>query len=141
MRLIFYTRRMKRFIRVLSFLAGVAAIIWAMRDRFISLALPREPQPPAFRHPAEHPHVPHQPHADVPTPSTATAAKPAEELAADDLEEINGIGPVFARKLADRGITTFAQLAAASAADLADAIDTYPTRVQGWIDQAGERTA
>lgn len=130
---------MKRFVRVLSFLAGVAAIVWAMRDRFISLALPREPQPPAFRDPSEHPHVPHRPHAYEPTPSATSPATPG--VGEDDLEEINGIGPVFATRLADRGITTFAALAAVHADELAEAIDTSPARVQDWIDQAKAQMA
>ncbi len=128
---------MKRFVRILSFLAGVAAIIWAMRDRFISLALPREPQPPAFRDPSEHPHVPHRPHAYTPTPSATRPTTP--DSGEDDLKEINGIGPVFSAKLADLGIATFAALAAASADELAEGVDTSPARVQDWIDQANER--
>jgi len=40
--------------------------------------------------------------------STAKVEKPAE---ADDLTKISGIGPVFAKRLADEGLTTYAQVA------------------------------
>ena len=45
------------------------------------------------------------------------ATEPAPAIAAgrpDDLTQIKGIGPVFARRLNDAGITTFAQLAQAT---------------------------
>ena len=48
-------------------------------------------------------------------PATRTAAA---TLAADDLTEIKGIGPVFAERLRQAGITTFADVAQASADQL-----------------------
>ncbi len=35
--------------RVIAVIAGIAALLWAIRDRFISLVVPREPEPPTFR--------------------------------------------------------------------------------------------
>jgi predicted flap endonuclease-1-like 5' DNA nuclease len=125
---------MKRLARLLSFVAGIAALIWAMRDRFISLALPREPQPPAFRHPDDHPQVPHRPHQEHRQPGVEAVP----EL--DDLELINGIGPVYSSKLANMGITTFSGLAAGSAAEIAGKLDTAESRVMDWIDQAKARS-
>lgn len=125
---------MKRFARLLSFAAGLAALLWAMRDRFISLALPREPQPPAFRHPDDHPNVPHQPHQPSHYP-TETAA----DVPPDDLQMINGIGPVFADKLASLGIDSFAKLARASVSKLAEELNTYESRVADWVEQANQR--
>ncbi len=124
---------MKRFVRLISFAAGIAALIWAMRDRFISLALPREPEPPAFRHPEDHPRVAHSPH------QIAHESQDLEPPAKDDLKEIKGIGPVFAAKLADLGITSFAGLAAGSIDEIASGIDTSESRVSDWIDQARQR--
>ena len=124
---------MKRLARVLSFAAAVAALIWAMRDRFISVALPREPQPPAFRHPDEHPQVPHRPHQDHRGPGMEAVP----EL--DDLELINGIGPVYSSKLAEMGITTFSGLAAVSAAEVVGKLGIAESRVGDWIDQAKAR--
>ena len=120
--------------RLLSFAVGIAALIWAMRDRFISLALPREPQPPAFRHPDDHPQVPHRPHQEHREPGLAAAP----EL--DDLELINGIGPVYSSKLAEMGITTFSGLAAASAEEIVGKLGTAESRVADWIDQAKARS-
>ena len=125
---------MKRLARVLSFAAAVAALIWAMRDRFISVALPREPQPPAFRHPDEHPQVPHRPHQNHRDPGMEAAP----EL--DDLELINGIGPVYSSKLAEMGITTFSGLAAASVAEVVGKLGIAESRVVDWIDQAKARS-
>ena len=121
---------MKRMARIISFVAGVAALIWAMRDRFISLALPREPQPPAFRHPDDHPHVPHREHQEP----QDSVAQPG-----DDLKLIKGIGPVFASKLADLGIESFVDLAAASASVIASDLDTAESRATDWIEQARQR--
>ena len=126
---------MKRIVRIVSFAAGVAALIWAMRDRFISLALPREPQPPAFRHPDDHPNVPHRPHQ----PPQYQPEVPATDSKPDDLREINGIGPVFAAGLADLGITTFSDLSESRVADVAAKLGTAESRVADWIGQASRR--
>ena len=60
-------------------------------------------------------------------------------LELDDLELINGIGPVYSSKLADMGIATFSGLAAASAAEVADRLGTAEARVADWIHQAEAR--
>ena len=126
---------MKRIVRILAFAAGVAALIWAMRDRFISLALPREPQPPAFRHPEDHPNVPHRPHQ----PPHFQTEVPATDKKPEDLKEIKGIGPVFAAGLAEMGITTFSDLSESGVAEVAAKLETAESRVADWIDQASQR--
>ncbi|WP_424943393.1 50S ribosomal protein L21 [Aliiroseovarius crassostreae] len=78
--------------------------------------------------------------------AAAPAAKPAAKKAApkaeakaeaaagaDDLTKINGVGPAAAKKLADAGITTFAQLAAVDV-DAFDAVKVKPE----WVEQAKE---
>ncbi|MHA6267711.1 50S ribosomal protein L21 [Aliiroseovarius sp. CAU 1755] len=60
----------------------------------------------------------------------AKAAK-AEGAAADDLTAITGVGPAAAKKLADAGITTFAQLAAVDV-DSFEAVKVKPE----WVEQA-----
>jgi len=48
----------------------------------------------------------------APKAEKASAKKaPAKKDAADDLTKISGIGPVFAKRLAEEGITTYAQVA------------------------------
>ncbi|WP_372885816.1 50S ribosomal protein L21 [Shimia sp.] len=61
------------------------------------------------------------------------AAAPAAEAAADDLTAITGVGPAAAKKLADAGITTFAQLAAVDV-DSFDAVKVKPE----WVAQAAD---
>ncbi|MDT8327045.1 MAG: 50S ribosomal protein L21 [Roseovarius sp.] len=72
------------------------------------------------------------------------AAKPAAKAAAggDDLSKISGVGPVIVKKLHGEGITTFAQIAAWTDADV-DAIEeklSFKGRVgrEDWIAQAIE---
>ena len=101
---------MKRLAKILGVLGGLAAIVWAMRDRFISVAISREPQPPAFR-----------------VPSAQT------EMAVDT---IDGIGPVFAKRLTAAGIGTVARLADASPDAVAEAAGVSAARARAWIDQA-----
>ena len=84
----------------------------------------------------------------APVPQIETTAEVAAhldfqaqaEVTADDLTRLVGVGPKLALALAERGVTSFAQLAAWTADDLT-AIDTElklmgrPMR-NGWVDQA-----
>ena len=78
------------------------------------------------------------------TAAKTKAAEPvtraAATLAADDLTEIKGIGPVFAERLRQAGITTFADVAGTSADQLREV--THATSVANpdeWIAQAKAR--
>lgn len=51
-------------------------------------------------------------------PAKAPAAKPAKSSAGDDLRRLIGIGPVNQRRLKEHGITTYAQIAGWTAADI-----------------------
>ena len=73
---------------------------------------------------------------------TPAAKKPTD---ADDLTEINGIGPVIAGKLNKQGITTFKQIADLKPADV-EKIDTelsFKGRIdrEEWISQAKEKVS
>ncbi len=59
------------------------------------------------------------------------AAAKAEAPAGDDLTTITGVGPAAAKKLADAGITTFAQLAALDV----DSFDAVKVKAD-WVEQA-----
>jgi len=68
------------------------------------------------------------------------AQKKVAETEADDLTEINGIGPTYAKRLMDAGITTFAALSKSSPEELraitqatGKAADT-----ESWINQAAD---
>ncbi|WP_204114385.1 50S ribosomal protein L21 [Shimia biformata] len=64
-------------------------------------------------------------------PKKAAAPKADAPAAADDLTAITGVGPAAAKKLADAGITSFAQLAAVDV-DTFDAVKVKPE----WVAQA-----
>ncbi|GGH18102.1 LSU ribosomal protein L21P [Cribrihabitans marinus] len=80
----------------------------------------------------------------APAKKAATKAKPAAAPAAggDDLKKLSGVGPALEKKLHDAGITTFAQIAAWTDADVADMDEklSFKGRIEreGWIDQAKE---
>ncbi|MDH3261022.1 MAG: hypothetical protein OEM81_05675 [Acidimicrobiia bacterium] len=109
---------MKKLFRFFGVLAGLGTVIWVMRDRFISLALPREPNLPTFRV-APHPPLPHE-----------------QDPLKDDLTILKGVGPVYAARLEDAGITSLAGLGAAQAEALAAIINMPADRVGAWIKEA-----
>jgi predicted flap endonuclease-1-like 5' DNA nuclease len=69
--------------------------------------------------------------------SEIEVAEPAGS--SDPVETLNGIGDAYAARLADAGIDTVADLAAADAAELAEATDIAKGRLENWIEQATER--
>ncbi|MDP9495545.1 MAG: helix-hairpin-helix domain-containing protein [Actinomycetota bacterium] len=101
----------KKLAKIVGFLAGAAALAWAMRDRLISVATSREPEPPTFRTTA---------------PTSARSG----------IDVIAGIGPVFAVRLRGAGIDTAAKLAAASPDRVAEAAGVSAARARSWIEQA-----
>jgi large subunit ribosomal protein L21 len=84
--------------------------------------------------------------APAKAPAAKKAAKPAKAEAApaasDDLKKLSGVGPALEKKLNAAGITSYAQIAAWTDADVA-AIDeqlSFKGKIEreGWIDQAKE---
>lgn len=65
---------------------------------------------------------------------------PAGRVAPDDLEIINGIGPVFARRLQEAGVRTFAELAATSPERLLEIVRSSPGLADpdSWRAQAAQ---
>ena len=106
---------MKKIAKILGIAAGAAAVMWAMRDRFISVAVSREPDPPTFR-----------------------AVKPKPPGA--PVDSVDGIGPVFASRLSDAGVRTVDDLAAASPDRVAEAAGVSAARAKSWIEQAKTTT-
>lgn len=102
---------MKRVAKAVGIIGGAVAIIWAMRDRFISVAASREPEPPVFR-------------------STPPPAEPAP------IEMVDGIGPVLAGRLRSAGIEDIGKLAASSPDTVAEAAGVSAARARAWIEQA-----
>ncbi|MFB6227290.1 MAG: helix-hairpin-helix domain-containing protein [Halobacteriales archaeon] len=54
------------------------------------------------------------------------------------VEEIKGIGPTYAERLADAGVQTVSELAAADAAELGSKTGVGESRVANWIERASE---
>lgn len=100
---------MKRIAKIIGFIGGAAAVAWAMRERFISVATSREPEPPAFR-----------------------GAPPN----APKVDRIDGIGPTYAERLTKAGLGTVDALAAASPDRVAEAAGVSANRARTWIDSA-----
>ncbi len=80
----------------------------------------------------------------LPEPSVAVdeprphfrSTPPAPSPVPDDLTEIKGIGPVYARKLNEAGIRSFRGLTEIDAATIASSIGTTEASVNKWIAQA-----
>lgn len=111
---------LKRLIRWLLVGALVFGTLRFVRTRLVPQPVPPQAEPPRFRVPPEEP--------------------PPAEAEPDDLEEIHGIGPVFARRLHTAEILTFAELATADAATVAAAVGAREDQVAAWIEEAQART-
>lgn len=72
----------------------------------------------------------------------AEAAAAADAPAGDNLKKLTGVGPALEKKLNGAGITTFAQIAALSDADIARLEEELGLAGRfakdGWVDQAKE---
>jgi predicted flap endonuclease-1-like 5' DNA nuclease len=101
--------------------AAVVAVFWLLKDRITGPPQIPIDEPPPFR--------------VSPTPVSESAGVP------DDLSEVNGIGPVYRARLAEAGIDSFAALAAADPALVAEAADTSESRAADWIEQAAALAA
>ncbi len=82
------------------------------------------------------------PKAEKPKAAPKAKAEPKAEAGADDLKKLSGVGPALEKKLLEAGVTTFAQIAAWTEADVA-AMDeklSFKGRIEreGWIAQAAE---
>ena len=101
--------------------AGIVAGLWLLKDKITG--------------PAPSPVIPEEaPRFRV---APAAPSTPADtEVEPDDLTKVKGIGPVFSARLAGVGVTTFAALAAADAAEIAEAVDAGDSQVEDWISQA-----
>ncbi len=83
-----------------------------------------------------------KPAATKAAPKKAAAPKAEAGAGADDLKQLSGVGPALEKKLHDAGVTTFAQIAAWTEADVAvmDEKLSFKGRIEreGWIAQAAE---
>ena len=110
---------MKGLIKLAGLAIGAGAVAWLMKDRLVPAPEGPATDPPAFR--------------VAPEPSAPAEDEPGP---VDDLSEVKGIGPVYSGRLAEAGITTFAGLAGADAADGAEATGVTEDQAADWIAQA-----
>lgn len=119
---------MKKLFKLATLFAFVAGITWVLRDQLLPGPEAPTSHPPAFRHP---PSSPQQ------SPQAPQAAEPVA-ADTDDLTKVNGIGPVYAKRLAALGVTSFSELAASDADDLAARSEIARDRIADWINKAAD---
>lgn len=68
-----------------------------------------------------------------------TAKAAVKQATADDLTELSGVGPTYATRLAEAGITTFAALAKADAAKVAEIAQVSEKAAGGWVAGASAK--
>jgi large subunit ribosomal protein L21 len=112
--------------------SGVKAALGAGSVSAVAVAA-AEVKKPAKQAPAK---------AEAPKKAAKAEKAPAPAAAADDLKKLSGVGPALEKKLVAAGITTFAQVAAWTDADVT-AMDeqlSFKGRIEreGWIAQAAE---
>lgn len=77
-------------------------------------------------------------------PAEAKAAPKAAAGGVDDLKKLSGVGPALEKKLHEGGVTSFAQIAAWTEADIAEFDEklSFKGRIEreGWVEQAKELT-
>ena len=75
-------------------------------------------------------------------PKKAAAPKAEAAAGADDLKKLSGVGPALEKKLIEAGVTSFAQIAAWTEADVAEFDEklSFKGRIEreGWVEQAKE---
>ena len=105
---------MKALLRTLGMLGLAALAIYLLRDRLLP--------PPAIE--------------PAPAPIRGMPPRPPVTATPDDLTAVAGIGPVYAARLVENGITSFRQLASADPERIATAAGARPDAVADWIAQA-----
>jgi len=119
---------MKRVVRTVGIVAGLGAVVWLMKDRLLRVPDGGDAPISGFRVPDGDGHK-------VPA-AESTITESTTQV--DDLTKIVGIGPVYSRRLNEMGITSFKQLAAAKASELADILDISADQAKDWIGQASD---
>ncbi len=102
-------------LRGLLVLGGVVAVLWAVRERFVTVGRPADHAPMSFRvSPAAHTSPP------------------------DALTSIRGIGPVYAERLASAGIADAGALVDAGPLAVAQAAEVSLARATTWVTAAAD---
>jgi NADH-quinone oxidoreductase subunit E len=124
--------------------AFVALIVAAVVAAVLYLGFHSKPVPPVASAPA-HRAAPASKPASAPVSAPKPEAAPKASVAAvstgpDDLKQLSGVGPALEKKLHAAGVTTFAQIAAWSDAEVAAMDEQMGFRGRiardGWVAQA-----
>ena len=103
---------LKQVLRIGGVVIGLGAAVWALRDKLLPAPQIPDGPPPRFRS------------ADTSVAST------------DDLTAVKGIGPVYAERLVEADITTFAELIDAGVAAVSEAAGVSESTAVSWMEQA-----
>ncbi len=102
---------LKQVLRIGGVIVGLGAAVWALRDKLLPAPEIPDGPPPRFR-----------------TGDTSTTT--------DDLTAVKGIGPVYAERLVEAGITSFAELVSADATAVSAAAGVSASTATSWMEQA-----
>jgi large subunit ribosomal protein L21 len=131
-----------RVTEILSSGAAASGIKAAVGTGSVALAAPVAAAKPAAKAKAAPAKAKAAPAKAKAAPAKAKAAAPAAAAGADDLKQLSGVGPALEKKLHAAGVTSFAQIAAWTDADVAatDEQLSLKGRIEreGWIAQAKE---
>lgn len=103
---------------------------------------PAEAEAPAKKAPAKKaaPKAEAKPAPKAEPAKAAPKAAPKADAGADDLKKLSGVGPALEKKLHEAGVTSFAQIAAWGADEIAEFDEklSFKGRIEreGWVDQA-----
>jgi len=114
----------KNILRIGGVIAGLGAAVWALRDKLLPAPEIPDGPPPRFR---------------TGTGASAGSASTGKEPGtrdAHDLTVVKGIGPVYADRLEEAGITTFAELASADVDAVCEAAKVSKSTATSWMEQA-----
>lgn len=117
---------MNRVTKVIGITGAVAAVVWLLRDRIITVGADRDMEPPRFRTGGNR---------DMDSSSTVPSAAPPIPIT-----DVTGIGPTYADRLREAGFGDAAALAAGDRDEIAAAASVSTDRAQQWIDEAKTRT-
>jgi hypothetical protein len=115
-----------RLTKVIGITGAVAAVVWLLRDRIITVGADRDLEPPRFRSGGD----------GVVPPSPPIVPPPAADI---PVTEISGIGPTYADRLQKAGIGDARALASAEPSVVAGAASVSEERARQWIDEAKTR--
>ena len=115
---------MKKLVKTALAGIGISVAAWALRDRLVRIPPPADVEHPPFR--------------SGNTLSNTAAELTSTEPTPDELTSINGVGPVYARRLIESGIASFSEFFGTSSELLGDVTGASNDKVEHWLSQVDE---